>query len=225
MSIKLITVSLISALLLIACAANSTHQRASTGAAVGAITGAILGNQTNNNSRGRILGAAVGAMAGAAVGNYMDEQERELNEQLAEEQQSNTVDLVRVDEETLKLRLDSSITFDFDSDTVKSGFYRSLGKVANSVAKYNQTAVHVIGYTDSVGSFAYNQNLSERRATSVGNYLKARGVSFQRLVLRGEGENNPVANNNTDYGRAQNRRVEIYLKSIVEGREQEAFNL
>jgi len=110
-----------------------------------------------------------------------------------------------------------------NSATVKSGFRKSLTKVSSVISEYGQTAVHVIGHTDSTGSSSYNQQLSEKRASSVGSYLSTGGVVRDRMRLSGRGENSPIADNTTSSGRNQNRRVEIYIKPIVEGRERDAY--
>ena len=220
---KTALVSAVVALALLAgCATDDPNRQSKSGAAIGAIAGAVLGHQVEGD-KGRFVGAAIGAIAGAAVGTYMDDQERELEEQLAAEQAANEIEMQRIDEETLQLSLNSGVTFDFNSDRVKAQFHDSLDKVAGVLSKYEKTAVHVIGHTDSVGSDSYNQDLSERRAGSVGSYLTLHGVNNQRLLLEGRGESEPRASNATDSGRAQNRRVEIYLKAIEEGRETEAF--
>lgn len=205
-----------------ACATDDPNRRAKTGAAIGALAGAVLGHQVNDKN-GRYAGAVVGALTGAAVGNYMDKQQRQLEQQLAAERQNNDIRLVRIDEETLKLELDSESTFSVNSASVKSGFKNSLRKVSNVISEYGQTAVHVVGHTDSTGSTSYNQQLSEKRASSVGSYLASGGVIRDRMRLSGRGENSPVANNSTSRGRDQNRRVEIYIKPIVEGRENDAY--
>ena len=205
-----------------ACAADDPHKRAKTGAAIGALAGAVVGHQINDDN-GRFAGAAIGALTGAAVGNYMDKQQRQLERELAAERQNNDIRLVRIDEETLKLELDSESTFSVNSASVKSGFRNSLSKVSGIISEYGQTAVHVVGHTDSTGSSSYNQKLSEKRASSVGSHLSSGGVLRDRMRLSGRGENYPVADNSTSRGRAKNRRVEIYIKPIVEGRENDAF--
>lgn len=222
MNTKALVVALLAGVIVAGCATDDPNRRAKTGAAIGAVTGAVFGHQVGDD-RGRFLGAAIGAITGAAAGNYMDEQQRELERQLEEERRAEEIQLQRIDEETLKLNLDSAVTFDFDSARLKPNFYDSLDKIASIVSRYDKTAVHVIGHTDSTGASAYNQDLSERRAQSVGNYLGSRGVSYQRIRLEGRGEMEPRADNSTEYGRQQNRRVEVYLKSIVEGREEDAF--
>jgi len=205
-----------------ACATDDPNKRAKTGAAIGALAGAVLGHQVNDDN-GRYAGAAIGALTGAAVGNYMDKQQRRLEQELAAEQQNNDIRLVRIDDETLKLELDSESTFSVNSANVKSGFRNSLNKVSGVISEYGQTAVHVIGHTDSTGSTSYNQQLSEKRASSVGAHLANGGVVRDRMRLSGRGEHLPVANNSTSSGRTKNRRVEIYIKPIVEGRENDAY--
>ncbi len=217
------TVALVAALTVTTgCATNDANQRAKAGAAVGAIAGAVLGHQLHDKN-GRYVGAAVGALTGAAVGGYMDEQQRKLEQQLAAERQSNDIRLVRIDEETLKLELDSESTFAVNSSSVKPDFKNSLMKVSSVISEYGQTAVHVIGHTDSTGTASYNQQLSEKRSNSVGSYLASGGVLRDRMRLSGRGESLPVASNATSRGRDANRRVEIYIKPIVEGRENDAF--
>ena len=204
------------------CATDDPHRRAKTGAVVGAAAGAIVGNQTSSRN-GKYVGAAIGALTGAAVGNYMDGQQRRLEERLAAELGANDVRLTRVDEETLRVELNSEATFDINSASVRTGFRDSLGKVAEVVGEYDRTAVHVVGHTDSTGSSSYNQQLSERRADEVTRQLVRGGVARERTRVAGRGENDPIDTNRTSSGRSRNRRVEIYLKSIVEGRENQAF--
>ena len=208
--------------LCVACATDDPNRRTKTGAAIGAVAGAVIGNQSSSKN-GKFVGAAVGALTGAAVGQYMDRQQRKMEEQLAREQRDREITLTRVDEETLKLDVSSEISFDVNSANIKGGFESSLSKVAGVIGEYDRTAVHVIGHTDSTGSESYNQRLSERRAQSVASFLGGQGVRQQRLRAGGRGEVQPAADNATKAGRSRNRRVEIYLKSVVEGREQEAF--
>jgi len=216
---KTIKTAAIAAALIVStgCATNTQ-----TGAAIGALAGAVVGHQLHDEN-GRYVGAAVGALTGAAVGNYMDEQQRQLEKQLAAERQNNDIRLVRVDEETLKLELDSESTFAVNSSSVKSDFKNSLMKVSSVISEYGRTAVHVVGHTDSTGTASYNQALSEKRSSSVGSYLATGGVDRNRMRLTGRGESSPVASNATSRGRDANRRVEIYIKPIVEGREHDAF--
>lgn len=205
-----------------ACATDDPNRRAKTGAAIGAVAGAVLGHQVHDEN-GRYVGAVVGALSGAAVGNYMDKQQRQLESALADELGARQIRVTRVDEETLKLDLSSEATFDINSASVRPDFRTSLNKIASVVADYDKTAVHLLGHTDSTGSESYNQNLSENRANAVSRALAGSGVARARINPRGYGETHPVASNDTKAGRSRNRRVEVFLKSVVEGRENDAF--
>ena len=208
--------------LTVGCAADDPHRRAKTGAAIGAVAGAIIGNQSSSKN-GKIVGAAVGALTGAAVGNYMDKQQAKLERQLAAERRNDDIQLVRIDEDTLRLDVSSEASFAVNSASVQPAFMQSLNKMSSIFAEYNSTAVHVIGHTDSTGSKSYNQSLSEKRANEVTRLFGRAGVDRSRLRPAGRGENQPVASNASSAGRSKNRRVEIYLKAIVEGRESQAF--
>ena len=207
---------------LAACASDGGISRTGVGAAVGAVAGGVLGHQVDDD-KGRYVGALAGALAGGAVGRYMDNQQKELEAQLAREQAAEQIRISRLADDTLKLDLSSEVSFDVDSSRINRSFYQSLNKLASVIGDYPQTAVHIVGHTDSTGSDDYNQSLSVRRATSVRGYLTRQGISEPRTRTEGRGENLPVASNATADGRSRNRRVEIYLKPIVEGRESAAF--
>jgi len=209
---KTLSALLIPAALLTACATDDPYRRTKTGAGVGAVVGAVLGHQMDDK-HGKVVGAVVGAAAGAAIGNYMDKQQAEFERQLAEEQRRHAIELERVKEDTLKLNLDSEISFDFDSAEIKPGFRTTLDKIADILRQYPDTTVRVVGHTDSRGSSEYNQRLSERRAAAVARYLESRGVSPDRISYEGRGEREPRASNDTEAGRRLNRRVEIYIQS------------
>ena len=198
------------------------NQRAKIGAAVGAVAGAVLGHQLDGDS-GRFVGAAVGGLTGGLVGNYMDEQQQAFEQQLAAEQAASELEIERLRDDTLKLTVNNEVSFDFDSARIKPAFHDSLDKLGRLIADYRRTVVHVVGHTDSTGAEAYNQNLSLRRAQSVVDYLAARGVTRERLRAEGRGEREPRASNATEAGRQLNRRVEIFVKPIVEGQEQRAY--
>jgi len=212
----------LAAALAVGCAADDPHKRAKTGALIGSIAGAVIGNQSSSKN-GKIVGAAVGALTGAAVGNYMDKQQRKLEKQLAAEQRNNEIQLTRIDENTIRLDVSSETSFAVNSASIQSGFRDSLDKMASIISEYDKTAVHIIGHTDSTGSANYNQQLSYKRANSVTRYLGRSGVQKTRMRPAGRGENQPVASNKTRQGRSENRRVEIYLKAVVEGRQAQAF--
>lgn len=222
-SLRLVlTSALLSATILSGCATDDPNRRAKAGAAIGAVIGGVAGNQSSS-SNGKYVGAFVGALTGAAVGNYMDKQQRKLEAQLASERRNNQVAITRIDAETLRLDVRSEASFDINSASIKNEFQTSLDTMAEIIGEYDQTAVHVIGHTDSTGTQSYNQQLSEKRATSVTRYLSRSGVTRTRMRFSGRGENQPLDTNATSSGRSRNRRVEIYLKTIVKDRENEAF--
>ena len=222
-SLRLVlTSALFSATILTGCATDDPNRRAKAGAAIGAVIGGVAGNQSSSKN-GKYVGAFVGALTGAAVGNYMDKQQRKLEAQLAAERRNNQVAITRIDAETLRLDVRSEASFDINSDAIKDNFRTSLDTMAEIIGEYDQTAVHVIGHTDSTGTQSYNQQLSEKRATSVTRYLSRNGVTRTRMRFSGRGENQPLDTNATSSGRSRNRRVEIYLKTIVKDRENEAF--
>lgn len=214
---------LLSMTLLSTGCANDPHQRTKIGAAIGAAAGAAAGYAADDGAKGALIGAAVGALAGGAVGNYMDRQQQEFERVLAEEQAQNAIEIERLKDDVLKLDLSSEVSFDYNSAALKPAFTTTLQKLSNVIQKYDRTVVHTIGHTDSSGSESYNQTLSERRANSVTSFLSARGVPYDRLRTEGMGELAPRATNDTEAGRQLNRRVEIYLKPVVEGQEQRAF--
>lgn len=219
---KLITVAVIGMITLSACTQDDNYRRTKIGAATGALAGAVIGHQVNHGS-GKWVGAVAGALAGGAVGNYMDNQQMEFESSLAQERASNQMEIERMRDDTLKLTLDSEVSFDFNKAQIKPSFRPSLDKLASVIAKYNRTVVHIIGHTDSTGSEQYNQQLSEQRAMNTASYLASRGVPNDRLQTEGRGELEPRADNATEAGRQLNRRVEIFLKPIVEGYEGRAY--
>ncbi len=211
------------AVALFGCAADDPNKRTKVGAGVGAVLGAVLGHQMDDD-KGRFVGAAVGALAGAAVGNYMDKQQQEFESALAEEQRRNQIEIERLKDETLKIDISSEVSFDFGSAAIKPAFRPTLDKVSDVLRRYERSIVHVVGHTDSVGSDAYNQRLSEQRAQSVVDYFATSGgLSRERLRAEGRGEMEPRATNATEAGRQLNRRVELFVKPVVEGREQRAY--
>ncbi|SEJ77953.1 Outer membrane protein OmpA [Sphingobium sp. AP50] len=195
-----------------------TGQRSISKAAIGGIGGALGGYLLGDLVGGRrdrtekILGAGIGAVAGAGIGAYMDAQERKLREQTA----GTGVDVIR-DGDNLLLRMPSGITFAYNKADVQPQFQPTLNEVASVLAQYPKTYIDVLGHTDSDGSDAYNQTLSERRAQSVADYLVSKGVQSARLATRGYGESQPIASNATEEGKAANRRVEIKIAPVTEG--------
>jgi len=206
-----------------ACATDDPNQRAKMGAATGAVAGAVLGHSIENDKGGLLIGAAVGALAGAGIGSYMDNQQQEMEAALAEEQANHDIEVRRLQDESLKIDISSEISFDFGSASLKPAFMPTLQKVADILIRYPRTVIHVVGHTDSVGSESYNIELSRHRAQSVVNYFVLQNISQSRLVTVGRGESEPRATNETEAGRQLNRRVEIYVKPVIEGQESEAY--
>lgn len=208
----------LSSLALAACVTDpETGQKRINRAAIGGIGGALGGYLLGDIVGGRrdrtekIVGAGIGAVAGAGIGYYLEQQERELRAKTA----GTGVDVVR-DGDSLLLNMPSEVTFDVDSAAVKPEFRNTLNDVATTLVQYESSYIDVYGHTDSTGSDAYNQTLSERRAQSVSAYLSSRGVQSARLATRGFGESQPVASNTTEDGRAQNRRVEIRIVPVTQ---------
>ncbi|WP_137129282.1 OmpA family protein [Rhizobium sp. FY34] len=191
---------------------SNTAGGAAIGAGLGALAGLAVGGSPVGRRNAALIGAGVGALAGGAIGNYMDQQEAELRAQL----QGTGISVTRVGDRII-LNMPSNITFPTDQDQVLAGFYPTLDSVALVLNKFNRTLVDVNGHTDSTGSLAHNQELSERRAASVANYLGGRGVDQRRMSTLGFGPSQPVASNATPAGRAQNRRVEIQIAPITQG--------
>lgn len=190
--------------------------KATKGALGGAIVGAIVGALTNTSDanqtqRNALLGAGIGALAGAGIGQYMDDQETVLRTRL----EGSGVGVTRVGDDII-LNMPGNVTFDTDQDAIKSNFYEVLSSVALVLEEYEQTYVDVLGHTDAIGSDAHNDDLSQRRAGSVANYLSSQGVIRDRMTVRGYGKRMPIADNSTAAGRQQNRRVEIRIVPYTE---------
>jgi outer membrane protein OmpA-like peptidoglycan-associated protein len=193
------------AALLSGCAGlNQTQRGAVIGAAAGGAVGAAVGSATGSTARGAIIGAAVGGTAGAVIGAQMDRQRAEL----ASELQGARVERYG---EGLLVTFDSGLLFDFDSDVVRGAAQANLTNLANSLRNHPDTEVLIVGHTDNVGAAQYNQTLSERRANSARNYLVSQGVPANRIRTQGMGLREPIASNETEAGRAQNRRVEVAI--------------
>ena len=188
---------------------SQTSKGALIGAAIGAAAGLLSGGDATERRQRALVGVGVGGLTGGAVGAYQDRQEKILRERTA----GTGVDVVRQGD-NITLNMPSGITFGFDSANLDPNFYPVLDGVANTLQEYNQTVIEVAGHTDSVGTDAYNQALSERRANAVGNYLMSRGLMRDRFIIVGAGESRPIASNDTESGRAQNRRVEITLVPV-----------
>ena len=182
------------------------------GAAAGAVVGLISGDDAVERRQRALIGAGVGALAGGAVGYYMDQQEAKLREELA----GTGVSVTRIGD-NITLNMPGNVTFATDSSDLRPAFFEVLNSVGKVLKEFDQTVVEVAGHTDSTGTEAYNQSLSERRAGSVSQYLSARGITEQRLLTVGMGELRPVADNGSVDGRQANRRVEITMVPLTAG--------
>ena len=210
--------------LLTGCA-DDPYQKTKIGAALGAIVGAGAGAAIDSKNRGRgaAIGAAVGVLTGGGVGLYMDKQKKAIEEALSKELANHDVELRKLPDNSIEVDLKSEASFASGSSDVKPSFSTALSKLGGVVKQYDSTMVHVIGHTDSQGSDSFNKQLSERRALAVAGALTTAGVDPSRVRAEGRGEAQPEASNTTAEGRSENRRVEIYLKPVVEGKEQEAL--
>lgn len=188
---------------------NRTRTGALIGAGIGAVAGLLSGDDATERRQRALVGAGVGAMAGGAVGAYQDRQEAALRQRMA----GTGVDVVR-NGDNITLNMPGAITFGFDSSQLQPQFRPVLDDLAVTLNEYNQTIIEVAGHTDSVGDAAYNQRLSEQRAATVAGYLAGRGVIRDRMITIGAGETRPIASNDTEAGRAQNRRVEIKVVPV-----------
>ena len=184
-----------------------------TGAGAGGAIGGVIGNKAGNTAVGVLVGAAVGGTAGALIGKYMDKQAEEIEENV------DGVEVERVGEGIL-LSFDSGLMFDFDSYNLRPGTKEDLQDLENIMEDYDDTEVQVIGHTDSRGSESYNQKLSEERAESVEDYLQSLGIDSGRISSVGYGESDPIATNETEAGRQQNRRVEVIIYADEDLKEQ-----
>jgi outer membrane protein OmpA-like peptidoglycan-associated protein len=178
----------------------------------GAIGGVVCGliGATENSRRARNAALGCGAI-GAGVGAYMDAQEAELRAQL----EGSGVQVVRNGDQ-LNLIMPGNVTFNTNEFAIRNEFFSVLDSVAQVLYKFTDTNLVVTGHTDSTGGADYNYNLSNRRASSVANYLATRGVDQSRLISQGVGPDQPIASNDSEAGRAQNRRVELQIVAVPE---------
>ncbi len=191
---------------------SSATKGALIGAAAGAAAGLISGDDAVERRQHALIGAGIGALAGGAIGSYQDKQEAELRAEL----EGTGVSVVR-NGDNITLNMPGNVTFATDSSDLSPAFFNVLNSVGKVLAEYEQTVVEVAGHTDNTGSDAYNQGLSDRRASSVSAYLSAQGVISQRLITLGMGEARPIADNSSASGRQTNRRVEITMVPLTAG--------
>jgi outer membrane protein OmpA-like peptidoglycan-associated protein len=191
---------------------SSATKGALIGAAAGVAVGLMSGDDAVERRQHALIGAGIGALAGGSIGYYMDKQEAELRAEL----EGTGVSVVR-DGDNITLSMPGNVTFATNSSDLSPAFFDVLNSVGKVLAEYEQTVVEVAGHTDSTGSDAYNQGLSDRRANSVSSYLSGQGVIDQRLITLGMGESRPVADNGSTAGRQANRLVEITMVPVTAG--------
>jgi len=184
------------------------------GAAGGAVLGGAIGHVTGSTARGAIIGAVVGGAAGAIIGRRMDKQAEELARELPPGTKVSRVG------EGIAVTFESGILFPFDSDSLKPEARDNLRKFAESLRENARTEVLIVGHTDSTGRTEYNQGLSERRASAASTFLAGQGISSGRLRTQGRGESEPIAANDTEAARQQNRRVEVAIYADEAWREE-----
>lgn len=179
------------------------------GGGAGAVIGGIVGNRMGNTAAGAIIGAAVGGATGAVIGRRMDKQAEEL------EKSMEGAKVERVGE-AIRINFDSGILFAVNSAELSAGAKRDIDRLAETLQKYDGTNIIIEGHTDNTGSRELNQSLSERRAASVASYARMRGVDSSRMQAKGYAFDQPIAENTTEEGRQQNRRVEIIIVASEE---------
>ena len=219
--LRMSLIMILSAVLVLSgCASwNKSQKGAVVGTAAGGAMGAVIGRAAGNTALGAIIGAAVGGGAGAVIGHQMDKQAEEIK---------NTVPDAKVERvgEGIVVEFNSNVLFAFDKSNLSDDAKISLDKLVKVLNSYPDTNIEVQGHTDSKGSVAYNQALSERRANEVSGYLSDKNINTSRLTIKGFGETVPKYDNATADGRTQNRRVEFLIsaneKMIAEAKKEAA---
>lgn len=196
------------------CNASKSAKGAVIGGATGGVVGGAIGKKSGDGTKGAIIGSVVGGAAGAIIGKYMDKQAEEIEQEIPDAEVERVVTTNEDGEqvtESITVTFDSGVLFEFGKYSLTTASRAELDRMAGIFRKYPETDIEIDGHTDSVGSEATNQKLSEQRAAAVTDYLAEHGISRARMVTIGYGETRPVATNETDAGRAQNRRVELAI--------------
>ena len=202
--------------------ANNTQKGATIGTAAGAILGAVIGNNVGNGKNselGAVLGGVIGGVTGGVIGNKMDKQAREIKEVLP------GADVERVGEGIMLTLGENAVRFETNKSLLSTTAKANLEKLIPVLNNYENTNIVIYGYTDSSGKVEYNQVLSAKRASSVKNYLGAKGINIARIETKGLGINDPIATNETAEGRSKNRRVEFAIvanEEMIKQAEKEA---
>lgn len=207
------------ALLFTGCKTMNKSQKGTViGVAGGAAIGAVIGKKMGNTAAGAVIGAAIGGAAGTLIGQRMDKQAEEMEKVLGDAE-------IRREGEAIVINFKEKVLFGYDQSSLNDNARRSLDQLSNILKKYPDTDIQIIGHTDSKGSERYNQNLSIQRASAVASYLRNNAIASSRINTIGMGENDPVATNENDEGRALNRRVEFVItanEKMIEEAKREA---
>jgi outer membrane protein OmpA-like peptidoglycan-associated protein len=196
---------------LVAGCASQQGTNTAVGTGVGAATGAGIGAIFGGGQ-----GAAIGAATGAAVGGITGYNWQSIKNKISGDSKGTGTQVTEQQDGSLKVNIPNSISFDTNSYAIKPSFDPVLNSVTQTMQQHPELIANVIGHTDNTGQAAYNQTLSQNRAQSVASYIATHGVPAQRLSASGMGQNQPIADNSTEAGRAQNRRVEIYLRATAQ---------
>lgn len=210
----LVAMTAAAAVALTGCAnMTETQKGTATGAGIGAVAGAVIGAATagGNRSRSATTGAAVGAAVGAIGGYVWSKKMEEQRQKMEQASRGTGIDVTRTADNRLKLNIPADAGFDVNRSEVKPALGGVLDRFAATMNEHAVTTIQIVGHTDSTGSDAVNNPLSVARAQATRDRLVARGVAPQRIAIEGRGEREPIASNDTEAGRAQNRRVEIYI--------------
>ena len=211
---RIIAVAVLATFTLGACESMDDQQRrTATGAGVGAAAGAAIGAIGNDSNRGRgaAAGAAIGAAVGAVGGYVWNKRMESQQKQIEQQAQGTGVEVTRTADNRLQIVIPGDIAFDSGQAAIRPNFRTALDNFAQSLQQNPSTTVNIVGHTDSTGSPAVNEPLSLQRADATRDYLVTRGVAANRCQIDGRGAREPVASNDTEAGRARNRRVEIFL--------------
>ncbi len=206
----IISILCLSAFIMSACSSwSNTAKGVAIGSGGGAAAGAVIGKTLGNTAAGAIAGAAVGGTVGAIIGRHMDQKAEEIEEEL------EGVTVQRV-EEGIAVSFDSGLLFAFDSANLRTASRENLDKLTTIINRDDDTILLIVGHTDSVGDADYNMELSQRRAQSAADYMISQGLAESRVQTDGRGETEPIADNETDDGRQENRRVEVAIYASPE---------
>lgn len=188
---------------------NNTTKGAVVGTAAGGAVGALIGGKAGNTAIGAIAGAVIGGAAGTLIGNKMDKQAREIENTVA------GAEVIKADEGII-VKFDQGILFDFNSSTLRPEAQKSIANLVETLNKEPGTDILVIGHTDNVGTLAANQKVSNSRAAAVKSFAVSQGLTGSRVKTEGKNYSEPIASNDTEIGRAENRRVEIVIVASKE---------